>query len=373
MAGRAARVVAVSSASMMLCCSGAFFAGGGEDAGDGAASGSGSGAGHQGGGDATALGADADASHAAAEATAEGTTGGGSGSGAPHEAGSACPGGQSCVPAAPPGWSGPVALYAGTSASPGCPAGSSPALQGGSGLTAPPATCSACTCSGAVTCTAPAFAMYGDPECNGSSCATGTATQAACSVAPSTCGVVAVGIQVQSSPSATGCAPSAQNPVTPPVSWSTSATGCAVSPAAACGASAVCVPATSSGVQACIYQPGDASCPPGPYATKQLLFTGVADTRGCSACSCGTPPGATCSGGSILMDPELAQTPTCGSGATVPVPTTCEESNPYTGAPQIGLHLVTPATPSSTKCAPAGGQPTGGAAATAPTTVCCAP
>jgi hypothetical protein len=283
------------------------------------------------------------------------------------DAGPLCPTGEVCVAGAPTGWSGPIEFYYASSADPSCPALTSVAFTGGTGLVAPPATCSSCTCGGAVSCTDPVLDFYSDTcttQCN-------TAT------ASTTCGTMLNGcgtadpayVTAKSLPTAAGCAPSGQTP-TKTQSWTTNAEGCApLGVAVACGTGQVCSPVASSSFTTCVYQAGDVACPGGTYVNKQLIDTGVADTRTCTSCTCGAASGAACSGGAVIV----GTTGTCSAGTLVAVPTACRSMGSFQLPASMTILENTAPKPNDATCASGGGQPTGTATATTPITVCCGP
>jgi hypothetical protein len=54
----------------------------------------------------------------------------------------------------------------------------------------------------------------------------------------------------------------------------------------------------------CIFSEGDLECPAGDYSEKSLLYSGVADSRGCSQCVCDAAPAASCTGNWELFDSD---------------------------------------------------------------------
>ena len=56
-----------------------------------------------------------------------------------------------------------------------------------------------------------------------------------------------------------------------------------------CAEGEVCPPAPPAGFDLCLHGEGDLDCPAG--FEKAVLYTGVADDRGCEACTCGPPEG----------------------------------------------------------------------------------
>jgi hypothetical protein len=159
-----------------------------------------------------------------------------------------------------------------------------------------------------------------------------------------------------------------------PVVWSPEVETCSsILPLPACGSGEVCAPeSTAPFMGACIYQPGNVACPPGtPYVTRQLVYSGTSDSRGCGACTCGSPR-ATCSGGTVAIsnDPTCAVSPTNPNAGNVPLPTPPPCAQTQLAASAVYVKLTTPPNASGS-CSPSGGQPTGTAMPTLPVTVCC--
>ena len=317
-----------------------------------------------------------------------------------------------CVPDVPTadGWDGPFALYDGAPSDPGCPnAYPSPAYVGNDNLMASPATCAACFCGVASgeKCVPPAELTIGDASCKQQDYCTGTLSLpsvagAGCVVdsvpidggtayygfpgGRTTCGPGAnatcdkpTGTQCNQSVSAPAptvaggqCAASGGAASKPPVTWSTLARACGgpVTTAGGCNIGQRCLPKAppvySAGI--CISKPGDNACPAGAFANNKHLFYGSHDdNRDCTACGCDAPTGGTCS-----VTITIFQDTNC----TVPAGTfaagncTGLNGNLPIYSREVGISGVV-----GGKCTASatGGQPTGAAAPTAPTTFCCVP
>ena len=286
-----------------------------------------------------------------------------------------------CAPAPPSGWTGPVALYDGPTTDgtpPPCGDGyaSAPVYEGNGGLIAPAAICSSCTCSAArgETCTAPVVSFYSD---NGCTTACGTDVSLAAGACGATSGQCKSFTISAPAPVPATCDPSGGATTLPPVSWSRAARACA--PATppdqgSCAADALCLPSPASPYEPrfCVQQAGITTiCPGAPYTDGPHVFfaDAVADTRACSACTCGPSTGAQCTAagspqGWRYLDPQ------CTTTMTLPfsVPATCN------GTAAAGpFKLTGRVTVSAGTCTSAGGAPTGSAAPTSPTTFCCTP
>jgi|HubBroStandDraft_6_1064221.scaffolds.fasta_scaffold308869_2 hypothetical protein len=278
-----------------------------------------------------------------------------------------CGAGASCIPV-PPGWSGPVEFYVGSSPQPSCPAGTTLALQGGSGIDAPNATCSTCTCGAAtgVTCrvTVDLYTST-DTTCSGSLCAT-RALLGGCNTVVGNCATGVPRWTADVTPRNGSCAASVQAPTLPPISWSSYGVACAFAadggtPVAACGTTGICAPYPAASFSLCIYQAGTQSCPPGYVNPAQTFDTKVVDTRSCTDCNCALTP--TCTGGDVT----LASTPNCGGGASTPLPAACTS----TGLSGSVFAEVSSAPTPGGSCAASGGAPSGSATGSSPVTMCC--
>jgi hypothetical protein len=311
------------------------------------------------------------------------------------EAGPICPG--ACVPLPPGGWSSPVLVWQG-------PASDLPAacpdeapfveLEAYAGLVPPsPASCGACGCAppDGGTCSLPSTVSAASAGCGDGGTATpfdpppawdGGCTAPApidagaeCNGAPCvqslTVGMLAV--------TGESCVPSTAVPTspTPPLSWTTGFLACAGSvDLGACGDQAmlVCVSPSEppSPYKRCVYQFGDQTCPDGyPETQAQSFWTGAADTRACTPCTCGAPSGSLCTAElSVFTDGA------CSSQALLSDPISslaapCFDLTPpglALGSMSVDKVAYDPGT-----CAFTGGQPTGTGTPTGLVTLCCAP
>jgi len=292
-----------------------------------------------------------------------------------------CGTGKLCSPAVPgdaSGWSGPFALFSGTTAS--LPSTCDPTLytpaaafHGNKGLLAPPAECS-CTCG------APEGSACDPPSLTFSpanNCATACSVPAVpttlpvdggCVVVPPACPSFAVGSLMQTTGGS--CTPDG-GVVLAPLAWSTAAMACSPAGASAgsCGSGELCLP---SAAPFCIMHAGSLSCPPGEYYVAQhVYYADAGDTRGCSGCSCGAPASGSCSFmvGAIF---DAASPPggvyidtSCGTpGGVLFVPEACTLG-------VKSLKLIAPTAVDAGSCTPSTATPTGDASPATPTTFCC--
>ena len=234
--------------------------------------------------------------------------------------------GYQCAPTVPEGWQGPYVLYTGTDAAPNCPAEFPDRIaEGGVTATAPAASCPSCSCGSPqdAVCVAKFTKYYtAGWGCSGgsvkyvnkvlgASCTelaslpsdwphrtrfSGHSVQATC--APKTSGNASVG-KVQWAPNRALCG--------------------GASVGAGCGTKSACVPPAPAPYSAkvCVARDGDQACP-SPFLLAFQLYTGVDDTRGCTACGCAV--GGSCTA-NVSMDnnsscssPDPVTTATCHDG-----------------------------------------------------------
>ena len=177
-----------------------------------------------------------------------------------------------------------------------------------------------------------------------------------------------------------GCAPG------PPVAakvismrWDTFARGCDVTMPDGQLPRSACLPVEPlpPGFKACIFYDGERACPnddPGNTFTEQhISYQGVKDDRQCSSCTCGAPTGSactamlsiykgadlTCSGQALAQNTISSAGPTC---IDIQLP------GQALGSKSARATTYLPGT-----CPPGGGEGSGIAIPTDPTTLCCRP
>jgi hypothetical protein len=275
-----------------------------------------------------------------------------------------------CVDEAPTGWSGPYAAHVAATAA-ACPASApNEALGGGSGaLDVPSANCLQCTCGTptGVSCSIPSVLHYNETGCDQLEGSFAPATTLQCDTHVSFGAVDAVRGLDTSAASGGMCAPAGGGiDNLPTATFATEARLCGDQVGAGCSAGAVCMPAPEAPFsdKPCILSAGDVPCPAGVYSDRSVVFSGIDDQRDCTGCQCDTPTGVTCSGTSTVY-----RQPGCGSDMfTVPHDGSCVDTNV-----EVRSVIYTPDAPSGGGCDDQGGEPTGTATPTGPTTLCCAP
>jgi hypothetical protein len=128
------------------------------------------------------------------------------------------------------------------------------------------------------------------------------------------------------------------------------------------------------GFAVCIYRHGEHDCPDDPenvFTERHIFYEGVQDDRQCSTCTCGAPTGslckaqvavhegASCSGSPLLSIPISSAKSACHD---IPIP------GQALGSKSAGEVTYLPGT-----CPPEGGDPSGSAIKTEPSTLCCSP
>lgn len=294
-------------------------------------------------------------------------------------AGMACA--QVCAPEAPAGWNGPYARAAvpGTENDSGCGGGYPNSVVDGFGsVTGSAATCD-CSCG------SPSGGSCEDPieiriydGSNQGFCTTLTDTITTDDTPPAYvdangAGGLYVRVDVPDVVVAPSCTPSASEDV-PPAEYGGPVELCeGTFDSGECASGEVCVPDLSAAFTSghCIFRDGESPCPAGSaYSERIVNYAETNDSRGCSACSCGTPT-AGCTGS---VDFSLAYS---GGVETVTVPATsgCTPVIPdETPASSVGYGMdYDPSTPNANACSPSGGAAVGGIAPADAFTVCCTP
>ncbi len=284
-----------------------------------------------------------------------------------------CMPGWSCTAAAVPagGWS--VVEYA-ENARPACPANyatSADVLEGPEGS---PATCG-CQCNVTTpgSCETGSFPVFVG---SGAGCAllpsaTNTGNNGACTALPIQY-TPGGGAKFQINPlgyTAGSCTP-APNVTTGDAGAAAQGRACRDSEGTGggCANGAVCAPVGGSDFAQCIMHTGVTTCPPG-FPTLHAVGAGLADGRGCSACSCGTAT-ATCANAkmSLFTDGGCDD----AGGITVPADGKCDDvpNGPGGGNPTYVAYEYAAQTQSE-GCVATPGTPDGGVTLTQPRTICC--
>ncbi|HEX7481752.1 MAG TPA: hypothetical protein VF331_28355 [Polyangiales bacterium] len=275
-----------------------------------------------------------------------------------------------CVAGAPTGFSGPVALFVGSTKPPSCAAGfDMAAISGGTSAVGAPSTCSSCQCSAPSACASLLNFRTSDAgSCGGGSTCTSSVNATCAQITACPSGQATVSLEARPVGAQTGCTAPVQQPVTLPASWSVSAVACAAPHlGGGCQTSQVCAPhrpAAPFQTQLCVYQAGDVACPASVYTDKRLYDTKIEDTRSCSACTCNDT--GTCSYSWKVFD---STDTSCQNPPTLTLNQgECGQVNPSSDKLRVGVSIS-----GSPACSSVGGQPSGGVTESGPITVCCEP
>lgn len=286
------------------------------------------------------------------------------GAGSPSDAGNgpraACETAKRCIPLAPDDWEGPAARFtaAGVADPPSCPESLGRTLVAGHlDLASPAAECT-CACGAPIgaSCSRTSAADFSE-----SSCITalgGGAVNTTCS----SLGGQAPGY-ILSVPSVDSGICQALPGESLPDAERSNARSLCVSAAATTACTdqpGACLSETTDGVY-CISRPGANSCPErSVYTERELVFTGITDSRGCSQCSCGNAEG-TCQGTVTLFS----------AGDCAGAPTVRAANDQCVAETSFDTGFLTVNTVSAT-CAPTTSNPLGTVLATNVVTLCCA-
>jgi hypothetical protein len=315
---------------------------------------------------------------------------GGSGGGTSSETGVSCPG--QCVEIVPLStpvvlsllWIGPVGQEP-----PPCPALAPVAVEEGyADLTATKPVCSVCACDppqggcdlpSAMTASnlscgvsGGALTTFDPPAAWDGGCSTVNAIPASklCGGGPCAKSLTIASLTLHEQGCGVSNSPAAD--ITQPT-WTTAARSCVGSAQyqGGCGLSEMCAPIPhEDGFKLCFSREGDQECPVG-WTDKHTFYKGIADTRACSACSCGAPVGSTCS----AQVSAYGNTGCMPSGFFASVTMTNIKDGCVDIAPGMGLLSKGATPPAYTPgvCQALGGEPSGEAVPTIPSTFCCLP
>jgi hypothetical protein len=130
------------------------------------------------------------------------------------------------------------------------------------------------------------------------------------------------------------------------------------------------------GFAVCIFHEGERDCPTelgNVFTERHVFYQGVEDNRQCSACACGAPTGSACTAAiSIYKGNDL----TCTGPALVQIPVS--SSSPtcldiQLPGQALGSKSAGPTTYLPGICPAMGGDASGSAVKTNPSTLCCRP
>ncbi|MEZ4370225.1 MAG: hypothetical protein R3B07_05340 [Polyangiaceae bacterium] len=262
-----------------------------------------------------------------------------------------------CLPPAPSGWSGPVAMYEGNTP-PACVGDfAGTALTAKSQFEIGQSHC-ACDCDPPTGVSCESASICKVSNCN-------TLCLPDYTVSPNTCasGGGPGTFKFSNTPKYTstgGCQPRATTTIDPS-GFRNDVVACDMAdPGGTCNGGAVCTPKLGATFQsACVIQAGDVACPAGPYSVKVTTYAGFTDDRRCTTCTCGGATGK--------CNAEIALVSSCSS---LPIlyntlaPGECKTVS--SGTPNLD-YSVNP----QGSCPPSAPGTTGEAKPTGAATLCC--
>jgi len=291
----------------------------------------------------------------------------------------------SCDEAPPPGWQGPIGLYTGSGSPlpppPSCGAPyANDFVDGNAGLVASTAQCG-CSCgsvSGADCDGAIGWTVYTDANCS-NPCTSAAMPPSTATFCESTSACSVGSFQVTAGAPLLNIASCHANPsiAIPNCGWQTVGRGCGYSGPVdhgGCSGGALCVqrPTSPFNAKACVFAAGDLTCPAGSYSVGQTFYAAASDSRGCSACTCGSPTGVTCALSGNLSTYATFGSPTC-SNVTATATASPNGACTMVEGGAAGVEGYVTASPSGGACAPSSVGATGSVTPTGPVTVCCEP
>lgn len=275
-----------------------------------------------------------------------------------------------CAGAVPDGWSGPVAVTSTPLAQAEACEGAyaNPAVSGFTGLDAPDADCD-CSCSSPSgdTCETETSIAYFPPNflvfgSNTTGCEIAAAALTVSGLEAFD-GVVPSRWLAQEVDAVGGSCNPSETVSVPDASFEGRVHACAPTEApASCDDDGVCMPLTAEPFDAplCIWKSGSNACPDG-YPEQQIVHQDFVDDRGCSECECGAATGMSCDDSVFYLWTGFTSHEMIANG-------TCQ----YIGTgDEVTAINFSPGQPSGGSCAASGGNPTGSADATQPSTICC--
>ena len=162
------------------------------------------------------------------------------------------------------------------------------------------------------------------------------------------------------------------------LSWDTVALGCDVDLPKGPVDRSICLPddLLEQGFALCIFRDGEHDCPKEPgtvFTERHVFYQGVQDDRLCSTCSCGPPTGSLCKGQLSLYEGNDL---TCSGTTFAQIPlSSAQPSCLDIGLPgqALGGKSAAATTYIPGTCSPMGGDASGSAIPTEPSTLCCRP
>ncbi len=307
------------------------------------------------------------------------------------DAGGTCAG--QCVPTILADWSGPALVWLGAEAdAPSClaVADSLGDFYAGHADLDAPIVCGACTCDPPIgSCALPATLTASSAICSGDGSGVthtpfnpppkwnGTCTAANAIPAGKLCNGVPCVQSVTIAPltkTEGGCLPIEPVNVQPPPTWKTFVRACVSSkvPVNCATSHTICAPRPPSAeFRVCTLRAGDPTdldCPDG-YPEKFVAYKDFIEGRTCSACTCGTPMGSTCTGSITIFQDGACTMPLVASASIDAKGSKCLDLS--SGAPLLSKSASPLPTFTAGACVAEGGTPKTNAVPHLAEVICC--
>ena len=282
-------------------------------------------------------------------------------------------------------WDGPALLWSGPAGTaPECPTGPTGIAWDGHADLVAPSKCEACTCEPATgSCALPSTLTASTKACNAQG--GGTASFDApvpwdgqCDTAVQVPANVAVSLTIAPLVlTENGCMPG------PPVAakvvspyWATDARVCHGPGFLPClDTASACIPIEDPPeFRVCIAKEGEFECPPtlgSVFTERHIFYQEVNDDRQCSTCTCGAPMGSVCTAVLSVYSSGMCGGFIVDKGGISSENERCIDIQPPGQA--LGSKSAGPTAYSPGVCPPMGGEPSGVASGSAPSTFCCRP
>jgi hypothetical protein len=282
-------------------------------------------------------------------------------------------------------WESPTLLWIGPEdQAPECPQGSTTISYEGHDDLVAPAICEACTCEPPTgSCALPSKLTASTAACNisgGSSTSFNAPApwNGSCDGTTQVPGGAAHSLTIDPlTMTENGCASG------PPIAakivslhWETFARGCDVDLPDGPVDRSVCLPddLLSPGFALCIFRDGEHDCPDDPgtvFTERHIFYQSVQDDRQCSTCTCGAPTGSLCKAQlSIYEGASCSASPLMSNPISSAIPACFDIVLPgqALGSKSVESMIYLPGT-----CPAMGGDASGNATKTEPSTLCCRP
>lgn len=283
------------------------------------------------------------------------------------DAAPACGETETCAPAVPQGWNGPVTLVSDAES---CPDAMPEQLElSHTSLDAPAASCQ-CSCGNATdfSCTGNLVVQARSNICSAEVFGFDEVTlpeETVVNTSSTPASSFSIDEGANPIPHVTGgqCAPSEDFSI-PAASFTDALLTCGPGAGAgSCEGGGTCLEAAGGSAPTCIYQAGDTECPDGPYTERTVSYREILDTRVCSSCTCAAPVGDCHGVIGFWIDGQF----------TNALFSTLDGCIDLSFTPNRAEFFPDPVSAGTVECAPAGGELVGEAVLDDAITTCCLP